>query len=454
MKKLFSVLIGLLFMLDIAYSQNQWTFVSYLPSPSPSINTISVVNSNVIWASCTASGGAARIYRTVNGGATWVLKNTGLPTTMNGYGCSALDSLTCWVGSDIMSIYKTTDGGNSWALQLTVSGSFTDGIHMLNANTGWLYADPTAQTGAQYQIRYTFNGGTTWTLNSNSPTSSTEFGVINAWDWTDTSHIWFGSANTTASSTYAKMYRMTSGYTGTIASLQVPGTGGTSGCYYQAVAFTSNTNGMIGSSAGDIKKTTDGGASYSTVTNPGGLTTGSFAVMNMCKDPSGVIRLAIDSSGGCVIWTTTNLGTTWIREQIPVQGSSSELSDLVFIDANHGFASLGSPSGAIGGILKYAPATGIGNINGPVPSEYKLEQNFPNPFNPSTVIKFAMPRSGYVTLKVYNMLGKEVGTLVNGNMTAGLQEVVFDASSLPSGLYFYQINTNGFTDTKKMLLVK
>jgi hypothetical protein len=65
-----------------------------------------------------------------------------------------------------------------------------------------------------------------------------------------------------------------------------------------------------------------------------------------------------------------------------------------------------------------------------------------------------LPRSGYVTLRVYNALGKEVETLLSENMIAGGHEVVFDASSLPSGLYFYQIITNGFTDTKKMLLVK
>ena len=455
MKKLFSVLIGLMLMMNIAYSQNSWTFVSYLPSPSPSINSIAVVNANVIWASAAVAGGAARVYRTVNGGVTWQLKNTGLPATMNAYGCAALDSLTCWIGNDIgMTIYKTTDGGNTWVGQLTVAGSFTDGIHFVDANTGWLYADPTAVTGQPYQIRSTTNGGTNWVLNATSPTSSTEYGVINAWDWSDNNHIWFGSANTTASATFAKVYYSSTGIAGTFTAVSVPGTGGTTGCYYQAVAFTSNTDGMIGSSAGDIKKTTNGGVSYTTVTNPGGLVTGSFAVMNMCKDASGKIRLAIDSSGGAVIWTTTNLGTAWVREQIPVQGSASTISHMVFLDANHGFASLGSPSGAIGGLLKYSPVVGIGNISGEVPSEFKLDQNYPNPFNPATVIKFAMPRSGYVTLKVYNALGKEVETLLSENMIAGGHEVVFDASSLSSGLYFYQIITNGFTDTKKMLLVK
>jgi len=73
MKKLLSILAGLMLMLNIAYSQNQWTFVSYLPAPTPSINSISVVSANVIWVAAATAGGAARIYRTVNGGTTWQL---------------------------------------------------------------------------------------------------------------------------------------------------------------------------------------------------------------------------------------------------------------------------------------------------------------------------------------------------------------------------------------------
>jgi hypothetical protein len=453
MKKLLSILAGLILMINISYSQNSWTFVSYLPAPSPSINSISVVSPTVIWVAAAAAGGAARIYRTVNGGATWQLKNTGLPTTMNGYGCSALDSMTCWIGSDIMTIYKTTDGGSSWVGQLTVTGSFTDGIKMFNANYGILYADPTA-AGQPYQIRYTTNGGTNWILSPTSPVATAEFGVINAWDFTDTSHVWCGSANTTPSSTTAKMYRTVNGTAGNWLTVTVPGTGGTTGCYYQAVGFTDNNNGLIGSSGGDIKKTTDGGVTYSAVVAPPGLTT--FSVMNMVslKDGSNLIRLSIDSGGGTVIWKTSNLGTTWIREQVPTQASSSSISHLQFLNANLGFAALGSPSGALGGLLRYGPVSGIGNNNNEIPASYKLEQNYPNPFNPSTSIKFDLPKSGFVTLKVYNSIGKEVATLVSESMSAGNHQVSFDASSLTSGLYFYKISTDNFTDSKKMLLVK
>jgi hypothetical protein len=89
-----------------------------------------------------------------------------------------------------------------------------------------------------------------------------------------------------------------------------------------------------------------------------------------------------------------------------------------------------------------------------IPLMYTLEQNYPNPFNPSTTIIYSIPKGADVTLKVYNLLGQLVATLINENQIAGRHEVTFDASNLPSGLYFYQINAGSFTDVKKMILLK
>jgi hypothetical protein len=88
------------------------------------------------------------------------------------------------------------------------------------------------------------------------------------------------------------------------------------------------------------------------------------------------------------------------------------------------------------------------------PAEFALMQNHPNPFNPATSINYTLPASGFVTLKVYDMLGKEVATLVNGMQDAGAKIAKLDASQLPSGIYFYTLRTNNFTATKKMLLLK
>jgi len=102
----------------------------------------------------------------------------------------------------------------------------------------------------------------------------------------------------------------------------------------------------------------------------------------------------------------------------------------------------------------------VNNSQGKIPHEYQLLQNYPNPFNPNTKIRYAIPRlrgdkrGGLVTLKVYDVLGNEIAVLVNEYKPAGVYEVVFDAYILPSGLYFYKLQSGSFTETKKMILLR
>jgi hypothetical protein len=88
------------------------------------------------------------------------------------------------------------------------------------------------------------------------------------------------------------------------------------------------------------------------------------------------------------------------------------------------------------------------------PNEYILSQNYPNPFNPSTNINYTVKEGGLVTLKVYNILGVEVATLVNGYKPAGIYQTDFNAAKLSSGVYLYRLSVNGFTETRKMILEK
>ncbi len=88
------------------------------------------------------------------------------------------------------------------------------------------------------------------------------------------------------------------------------------------------------------------------------------------------------------------------------------------------------------------------------PQEFALYQNYPNPFNPTTNIRYSLPSNSYVTLKVYDAIGAEVTTLVNGEKPAGVYEVQFDASKLSSGIYFYELKANNRVITRKMILLK
>ena len=97
---------------------------------------------------------------------------------------------------------------------------------------------------------------------------------------------------------------------------------------------------------------------------------------------------------------------------------------------------------------------GVKQTASKLPSNFELEQNYPNPFNPATIIRYQLPAISHVTLKVYDVLGRAVATLVDGEQNAGYYDVTFDASRLSSGVYFYEINTDHNSSFKKMLLLK
>lgn len=100
-------------------------------------------------------------------------------------------------------------------------------------------------------------------------------------------------------------------------------------------------------------------------------------------------------------------------------------------------------------------SNGINSVNFSGNSDdYKLYQNFPNPFNPATIISYKINQSGFVSLKVYNLVGQVVSVLVNENKEAGTYSTQFDASELSAGIYLYKLQVNGFTSVKRMTLIK
>ena len=142
-----------------------------------------------------------------------------------------------------------------------------------------------------------------------------------------------------------------------------------------------------------------------------------------------------------------------------VIGGATDEGQLITIDTNDATGTLVGNTGfqnVVG--LAYSingdPNSVKDDANTTVPTEFSLEQNYPNPFNPATIIKFTISDVRFMTLKVYDVLGSEVAILINEDKPAGTYEVEFDASSLPSGIYFYKLQAGSFVETKKMVLLK
>jgi len=212
------------------------------------------------------------------------------------------------------------------------------------------------------------------------------------------------------------------------------------------VDFTDQLTGYVSARVWDgrgaISKTLDNGNNWITTFFPNPLWGIDFPISGASQ-----VGYCVGDSG--TILKTYNAGENWQTQQ---SGTSLRLNKVHFIDLDFGFA-----VGENGTILR--TTTGGGLITqvkekSSLVYEFNLEQNYPNPFNPATKIKYQIPELNLITIKVYDVLGNEVATLLNEEKTQGFYTIEFEASKLTSGVYFYQLRAGNFIETKKMLLLK
>ena len=143
-------------------------------------------------------------------------------------------------------------------------------------------------------------------------------------------------------------------------------------------------------------------------------------------------------------------GTTWLRSETHTHNT--------FYNICFPTISTGWVVGENGSILKTTEGTTRvtppANKTALSPSGYRLDQNYPNPFNPETAIRFSIPQKDHVTLKIFDLLGREVATLVNGPREAGTFQILYHAGNLPSGIYFYRLEATEFVQTRKFIIQK
>jgi hypothetical protein len=402
------------------------------------LNSCWAVSASVCW----AVGPASVVIKTTNGGTNWVSAVGNLPAATDLYTCSATSDLNCWVGAGDGSLYQTTNGGTTWTFFALPSPAtaFVDVVHFFNAQTGFVIGDP---VGGQWCYYWTTNGGTNWTFGPSPAAAGTEAGWNNSYCAIDTAHIWFGTNN-------SKIYKgsLRGGFT----------SGPTAALDSYGVAFFDNNTGTAimytGSVAAANTNSTNGGTSWTTTAfTPAQVGYGIKAIANNFYGYGWMCVGGSTTTAG-KIYRTTNKGTSWTEQTTSLAVGKSFFAISMF-NVNCGWAVTGTGSGSNGGVFKYTDALNeINSNNTTTPTSFKLEQNYPNPFNPTTTINYSISKESNVTLKIYDILGSEVKTLVNEKQSVNNYTVNVDFSSLPSGIYYYTLRAGDFTSTKKLMLVK
>jgi photosystem II stability/assembly factor-like uncharacterized protein len=398
-----------------ASSYAQWT--PQTSGVATQLVSVSAPDDNNAW----ICGYAGRVLRTSNGGTTWTIMTN--PSSADNYQIFAWDASNALVTASPAAtfVYRTTNGGTTWTQVFTQAGGFIDAMWMTSATDGFMYGDPVA---SRWSLWKTTNGGANWDSTGLYVAQNTgEAGWNNAM-FVNGSSIYFG---TNATHLYYSSNNGTSFVSQT-----------TPAANQYSIWFNTATNGLSGGAG--LYSTINTGTTWTAMTAPG---TGNVSGITGSGNYWWFTRQA------AVIYATTNNGATWVTDYTNPTGTPIY---------NHiGRSRAGSRMWAVtntGLISKNDGIVGVTPVSSEVPSSFNLSQNYPNPFNPSTTIKFSIPSSSEVTVKIYDMLGNEVMTVVNEHLQAGVYSTSVNASNLASGVYFYSIKAGNFVETKKMSLVK
>ena len=375
--------------------------------------------------------GGSSFYKTSDGGYFWAKLYDGNPnSSFNGFFMQ--DSLVGWV-AEFNRLLKTTDGGHSWnEVDVDISLEFIRGIEFFNEELGVLYE--VRQNQNDNTLNYlTTDGGVTWQKYqmSNEPFLSSFFKIKR----TDPSHIWtLNQQGLWLSKDTIKTW--------TKISTEVDGWAG--------FDFLDSLNGYVAHMDGTqdkIKYTTDGGITWSILMKPYMNQTTDLVILG--RDYFGRMQILLSGLDGSIFRYFEGWDYGYIENSFTNQWL---YSISVFREGNTAHQWI---SGS-GGIVLYRNdyITDVLKDDLEIPTAFNLSQNYPNPFNPTTKINWQSPISGHQTLKVYDVLGNEVATLIDEYRNAGIYEVEFEAAKLSSGVYFYQLIAGDFVSTKKMIVLK
>lgn len=406
------------------------------------INDIFFLDSLNGWLITDSFGGndSGYVLRTSDGGNTWSIL---FYAFIKFKSLQFVDSNIGYIGGGdgFARVLKTTDGGNSWSI-FTFPTTIIDDIFFVNKDTGWVCADDVFDGG----LWKTTNGGQNWIKQLDQTYDPAKLFFINK----DTG--WFGKFPED------ELYKTTNG--GNNWHLQYTFQPST----FKDILFINEDSGWISLGSNEVQFSSNGGDNWIIQYLP---PKGGLILTSRSQKLSTINGKTIWTVGGNlffgmgrvrgIVYKSTNSGNNWYYQIPDTAINISSYNNIQFINDTIGWAAYYAIIHTTDG---GGPLVSLSSSNTEIPKDFFLAQNYPNPFNPKTVISYELRVASSVKLKVFNVQGKEIRTLINQRQNAGKYSVDFDGSELATGFYFYRLELFSekgreiVTETKTMVLVR
>jgi photosystem II stability/assembly factor-like uncharacterized protein len=388
----------------------------------------SLPNTGKMWYVGRPSQLGQQVLYSSNSGSTWTPYGTGGAEEF--FSISMINTNTGYVSANNSKVFKTTNGGVNWLPKTNASGSNYSlySMEFVNESTGWVFVN--YSTVAAGNVFKTTDGGDNWTqytLAVANPGGIMSADMVNA----NTGFVTINSSN-------KPVYKTVDGGLN-----WTPYTTGITGNLNDVKAVDTNVVYVVTSAGTNrVGKSTNGGVNWTLLPVP---VAADYRSVDFKDANTGYIC----GNGTTIVCRTTNGGTTWSFQNVHIITTGKvyvTAGDTAFV--NGGYTSILRAQGST--------LTGVEYNGNVIPKGYELKQNYPNPFNPTTTIEFSLPKAGNISIKVFDIAGREYTTDINNmNLNAGNFKMSFNGSELSTGIYFYSLVVDGVNlAAKKLVLIK
>ena len=372
------------------------------------------------------------LFKTVDGGGNWMELPQPADEGFFTVDLSVIDDSHFWIagfrGKEAR-IYATGDGGMTWTVQFsdTTKTEFLNYVEMFDENLGVAMGDGKIPGQSPAVILKTNDGGNHWESVNESAFASSSGDVWRRIDFVNPGTGYFYGAGGDSQ----KLYKTTNGGS-TWSPTNFP-----DNKLIQVLKFFDPDIGLAIHWSGKLYRTLDGGESWDLIESPH---QGWGNDIEFAPDDPARVWMTDNQK----VYFSSDTGRTWI-EQFPTGGR-----DLAMLDSQNGWllGDYGVFKTSNGGV------TSVRAGHSKKPESFVLYQNYPNPFNPATMIRFDLPKASFVVLKIHDILGREVETLVHRTMAAGAHEFAWRPNQLASGVYFYQLKVGDWSQIRRLILKK